>query len=144
MMPSASTTLHRKNVTRKYLNSPTPRPYLKGNRLQFVRVSTYSRWSQIFQTAPEDSPNWGLQVSKFNFYVFYHACLKHQAADALSTLPTNTVDLTPLKNDLSRLAIGSPSSTDIVVHFVDTISSARNTLDVRHVPSDIPISSVNT
>lgn len=46
-----------------------------------------------------------LRISKFKYNVVYHADVKHQSADALSSLRTNSLQDKPLVKDIPSLAI---------------------------------------
>lgn len=66
----------------------------------------------------------------------HRAGIQHRAADALSRLPTNATDITPLENELPLLATKTPGSTDTITHLVDMVSSTHHLLDAKRVVSD--------
>lgn len=70
--------------------------------------------------------------------------MNHQAADALSRLPTGRADTVPLEHDLRVLAIKTPSNAYTIIYFLYTTSNVHNLLDAMYVPFDTPNSTVGT
>ena len=85
------------------------RPYLEG--VQFtVRTDHHSlRWV-LAGTRTESHgrlERWRLRLLEFDFEVQYRPGIVHQAADALSRLPTDAEDTDPVEDDIPTLAVES-------------------------------------
>lgn len=54
----------------------------------------------ILSNATRRSARWPVRLSKFELYVVHWTGIIHQAADALSRLPTKAMDATPIENKI--------------------------------------------
>lgn len=72
------------------------------------------------------------------------AGIKQQGAYALFRVPTGRAYTTPLKADLSLLAIEIPTGTDTVIHFIDTLRNTISSIDKMQVRSETPRGTAST
>ena len=90
----------------------TLRPYLEGNRFT-LRTDHHSlRWIMNLADASGRLQRWRLRLADFEYDIVHRAGVKHQAADALSRLPTNGTDQHPLDDGIPTLAIGDSETFD--------------------------------
>ena len=83
----------------------TLRPYLEGQRFTLRTDHDSLRWIMNLSDASGRLQRWRLRLADFEYDVVHRAGIKHQAADALSRMPTDGSDQTPLDDAIPTLAV---------------------------------------
>ena len=96
------------------------RPYLEGTRYTIRTDHDALRWILNMADATGKLARWRLRLAEYEFDVVHRAGVKHQAADALSRLPTDGEDKAPLDDEIPVLVIQHDDeqtvSTVVCVH----------------------------
>ena len=81
------------------------RPYLYGTTFTLRTDHDALKWLLNMDSATGQLARWRLRLAEFDYSVEFRPGIKNQAPDALSRLPTDGTDKTPLKDDIPVLAI---------------------------------------
>lgn len=76
------------------------RPYLEGTRITIWTDHNSLRWLLNMSEASSRLTRWRLRVAELDYKVTYRPGLKKQAAYAISPIPTDGTDQTPLKDEV--------------------------------------------
>ena len=82
----------------------TLRPYLEGTRFTIRTDHLALKWLMNLSDASGRLQRWRLRLQPFEYDIVHRPGVKHQAADALSRLPTTGTDQTDLDDEIPTVA----------------------------------------